>query len=354
MNGKTVVIGMSGGVDSSVAALLLKRQGYHVIGLFMRNWHEEEENGACTAEADYADVRRVAGILDIPYYTVDLSRAYQDRVFQLFLDEYQKGRTPNPDVLCNREIKFGPFKEYAAKLGADYIATGHYAGTLEQNGKTYLTRAKDENKDQTYFLNQLTNEQIQNVLFPLADLDKPTVRALAKENGLATAEKKDSTGICFIGERDFRKFLASYIPMKDGDILTLDGKKVGTHQGVFYYTVGQRKGFGVGGGGNGEPYYIVKKDVANNILYVNQGECDALYSNELTAERFNFITDKITDGMRVTARIRHRQPLVAATAYLTDEDTVRVVFDEPVRAVAPGQYAVLYKDRICLGGGVIR
>lgn len=345
---------MSGGVDSSVAAVLLKEAGYEVIGLFMRNWHESDEDGACTAEADYTDVRRVAGMLDIPYYTMDFSREYQDRVFRLFVEEYKKGRTPNPDVLCNREIKFGPFKDFAMKLGADLIATGHYAGVKTEQGKTYLLRAKDENKDQTYFLNQLTMAQLENVLFPLAELEKPEVRAIAQANGLATAEKKDSTGICFIGERDFRAFLASYIPMKEGDIKTMDGKTVGRHNGVFYYTIGQRKGFGLGGAGNGQPYYVVAKDVERNILYVNQGECDALYATELTTEPFHCITDAIDAPKRVSARIRHRQPLVAATAHPLADGGMRVVFDEKVRAVAPGQYCVLYDGRVCLGGGVIK
>ncbi|MFI3229247.1 MAG: tRNA 2-thiouridine(34) synthase MnmA [Bacillota bacterium] len=351
---KRVVVGMSGGVDSSVAALLLKEQGYEVIGLFMRNWHEEDDSGACTAEADYTDVRRVANILDIPYYTIDLSREYQDRVFSLFLDEYKKGRTPNPDVLCNREIKFGPFKAFAEKLGADYIATGHYAGTEVIDGLTYLTRAEDDNKDQTYFLNQLKMEQIENVLFPLAGISKPEVRRIALENNLATATKKDSTGICFIGERDFRKFLSQYLPMKQGEIRTLDDKVVGTHDGVFYYTIGQRKGFGLGGGGNGQPYYIIKKDVARNILYVNQGECAELFAEKIIADDFNFITKTLIEPTAVQCRIRHRQPLVNATATPLANNSVEINFDTPVRGVASGQYAVLYSGNICIGGGVIR
>jgi len=354
MKTKKVVIGMSGGVDSSVAALLLKEQGYEVIGLFMRNWHEEDASGACTAEEDYADVRRVASILDIPYYTIDFSKEYQERVFRLFLDEYKKGRTPNPDVLCNREIKFGPFKDFAVKLGADYIATGHYAGLRTENARPVLYRAKDENKDQTYFLNQLTAGQLENVLFPLAEIEKPEVRKIAQANNLATAEKKDSTGICFIGERDFRKFLMEYLPMKEGDIKTLDGKTVGRHKGVFYYTIGQRKGFGLGGAGNGEPYYIIDKDIYHNILYVNQGECSALFKQELIAENFNFIHRTIQNGERVLARTRHRQELIPATATLLDDSTVHLLFDTPVRAVTPGQYAVIYNGRDCIGGGVIQ
>ena len=222
---KTVVVGMSGGVDSSVCALLLKEQGYRVIGLFMKNWEETDGNGACTAEEDYSDVVRVCGLLQIPYFTVDFSKEYMERVFSYFLAEYKAGRTPNPDVLCNREIKFGPFKRYAKELGADFIATGHYCGISHENGVHRLLKAKDANKDQTYFLNQLSQEQLEGVLFPLADLDKQEVRKIAEENGLSTAKKKDSTGICFIGERNFRKFLQEYLPAQKGKILTLDAKR---------------------------------------------------------------------------------------------------------------------------------
>lgn len=352
MVNKKVVVGMSGGVDSSVAALILKEQGYDVTGLFMRNWHEEDD-GVCTAEIDYTDVRRVSAVLDIPYYTVDLSRDYSDRVFSYFLDEYNKGRTPNPDVLCNREIKFGPFKEYADKLGAEFVATGHYAGTLKKDGLTFLTRAKDENKDQTYFLNQLKSDKLENVLFPLENLTKPEVRTIAEKYGLPTASKKDSTGICFIGERNFREFLSNYLPMRPGLIKSLDGKTLGEHKGVFFYTVGQRKGFGLGGAGNGQPYYVVYKDISNNILYVNQGDCPELHTKRITLENFNAITLPLTDNMRVSARIRHRQPLVDATVYIKDDGKVDIEFDTSVRAATPGQYAVLYDNRICLGGGVI-
>lgn len=352
---KTVVIGMSGGVDSSVAALLLKEQGYDVIGLFMNNWKETDPNGCCTAEEDYTDVRRVANLIGIPYYTVDFSQNYWDNVFRLFVEEYKKGRTPNPDVLCNKEIKFGAFREQAAKIGADYIATGHYCGVKRENGRTYLTRAVDENKDQTYFLNQVTEEQISNAMFPLEKITKPEVRAIAEKYGLATAKKKDSTGICFIGERNFRNFLSKYIPMKEGDIMTLDGKVVGRHNGVYYYTVGQHKGFGLGGvkgENNAEPWYIVKKDVKNNILYVNQGEPEELYSKVLTTEGFNFITEDIADGKEVEARIRHRQPLQKAKFFHT-ETGARVEFFDKQRAVAPGQYCVVYDGNVCVGGGVI-
>ena len=273
MEQKTVVVGMSGGVDSSVAALLLKRQGFQVIGLFMRNWEESDESGACTAEEDYADVERVCGTLGIPYYTVDFSRAYMERVFSHFLAEYRAGRTPNPDVLCNREIKFGPFKEYAKALGADYIATGHYCGISHEGDVHRLLKAKDANKDQTYFLNQVTQAQLANVLFPLGDLTKAEVRAIAAENGLATAKKKDSTGICFIGERNFRKFLRQYLPAQPGAIETLDGERVGEHIGLMYYTLGQRRGLDLGGRhGEEGRWFVVKKDLARNVLVVSHGD----------------------------------------------------------------------------------
>ncbi len=354
--GKTVVVGMSGGVDSSVSALLLKEAGYDVIGLFMHNWQETDDNGCCTAEEDYTDVRRVCNAIGIPYYSVDFSKQYYENVFELFLKEYSLGRTPNPDVLCNKEIKFGVFREQALKLGADYVATGHYADILKKDGRTFLARSADENKDQTYFLNQVTEKQIENVIFPLAKFaDKTAVRKIAEEYGLITAKKKDSTGICFIGERNFRKFLSQYIPMKEGEIRTLDGKVVGTHKGVFYYTVGQHKGFGLGGVAgtkNDSPWYIIKKDVLNNVLYVNQGETPDLYSTELLTEGFNFITEKISDGP-VTARIRHRQPLQEAKVRFDDQNNALVSFKDKQRAITPGQYCVLYQGEICVGGGVI-
>lgn len=350
---KKVVVGMSGGVDSSVAAHLLIEQGYEVVGLFMRNWHEEDESGHCTAEEDFRDVRRVSAILGIPYYVVDFSEEYTNRVFNHFVEEYKHGRTPNPDVLCNREIKFDAFAGFARSFGADYIATGHYARLETKNGLNYLMQAIDKNKDQTYFLNQLKNEQLNNVLFPLGNIVKKEVRAIAKSRGLKTADKKDSTGICFIGERRFREFLSEYIPMQKGDIVTLDGKKVGEHRGVFYYTIGQRKGLGVGGGGNGEPYFVVKKDIVNNILYVSQGECEALFSKEIEVENFNFIPKPMLDGeYDVNCRIRHRQPLQKAKAVFKDKK-LRLIFDEKQRAATVGQYAVLYRGDYCIGGGVI-
>lgn len=349
-----VVVGMSGGVDSSVAALLLKQQGYDVIGLFMTNWEETDENGCCTAEDDYKDVMRVCAKLDIPYYSVNFAKEYMDNVFKHFIDEYKKGRTPNPDVLCNREIKFKPFLDYAFQIGADYVATGHYAKVEHKDGVSKLLLAKDQNKDQTYFLNQLSEKQIEKVLFPLGDLDKPEVRKIAEEYGLVTADKKDSTGVCFIGERNFRQFLANYIPMKEGNIVDLEGKVVGKHNGVYYYTVGQRKGLGIGGGGNGERWFVVDKNIVTNELIVSQGEPDILFSNGLEIDEFNFISFKPTNEFRVRARIRHRQPLQDATVYYDDKTgTMRVMFDNKQRAIAVGQYAVLYVGEQCIGGGVI-
>ena len=266
---ETVVVGLSGGVDSSVAALLLKEQGYRVIGLFMRNWEERDGQGACIAEEDFEDVKRVSDLLGIPYYTVDFSKEYMDRVFSYFLREYAAGRTPNPDVLCNREIKFGPFKEYARALGADFIATGHYCGISHEGGVHRLLKAKDSGKDQTYFLCHLTQAQLEGVLFPLADLDKEEVREIALRRRLPTAKKRDSTGICFIGERNFREFLKNYFPAQPGRILTLSGEEVGRHMGLMYYTLGQRRGLDLGGRkGEEGRWFVVKKDLAENILYV--------------------------------------------------------------------------------------
>ena len=324
---QTVVVGMSGGVDSSVAALLLKEQGYRVVGLFMKNWEES-----------------VCGLLDIPYYTVNFAKEYMDRVFSYFLAEYAAGRTPNPDVLCNREIKFGPFKEYAKKLGADLIATGHYCGISHEGGVHRLLKAKDAGKDQTYFLNQLSQEQLSGVLFPLAG-----------RNGLATAKKKDSTGICFIGERNFRKFLQTYLPAKRGKILSLAGEEVGEHVGLMYYTLGQRRGLDLGGRkGEEGRWFVVKKDLEHNVLYVSHGDESPLYSNACTVEGMNFIPFPPDRAEFVCkAKFRYRQGEQGVRVKRTGETSLEIVFDEPQRAVTEGQYAVLYDDTQCLGGGVI-
>lgn len=353
---ETVVCGMSGGVDSSVAAMLLKEKGYNVIGVFMKNWEETSDDGSCTAEEDYYDVKRVCTKIGIPYYTVNYSKEYYDRVFENFLEEYKKGRTPNPDVLCNREIKFGPFLEFAEKIGADYIATGHYAKTLHENGKTYLLKAKDLNKDQSYFLNQLSQSQLEKVLFPLSEIEKPEVRKLAEKYGFINAKKKDSTGICFIGERNFRNFLKNYLGTKEGEIWSTDGRKLGKHIGLSYYTIGQRKGLNIGGrnDGNGLPYFVVKKDLENNRLIVSQGEKDCLFSNGLISYKINWIPEMPKEKkFDCNAKFRYRQPDQAVSVEILDNGNVKVLFKEKQRAVTPGQFVVFYLGDYCLGGGVI-
>ena len=353
---KTVVVGMSGGVDSSVAAMLLKEQGYNVIGLFMLNW-EETEDDCCTAQSDYEDVKRVCTKIGIPYYTINFAKEYMDRVFSYFLEEYKCGRTPNPDVLCNREIKFGPFLEYAKKLGADFIATGHYCDIdHNEDGFHYLLKAVDQNKDQTYFLNQLSQKQLKDVLFPLGKLDKSVVREYAKKYGFVTAEKKDSTGICFIGERNFRKFLKEYLPAKQGDIVDEDGKIVGKHDGVMYYTIGQRRGLNIGGysGGNGDRWFVLEKDVKNNRLIVSQGETDKLFSVGLVSNKVNWIPKTPCEKQfECYAKFRYRQPDQKVKVTLNDDGTVLVNFAEKQRAVTEGQFVVFYNDTMCLGGGII-
>ena len=352
---KTVVVGMSGGVDSSVAALLLKEQGYNVIGLFMNNWEEKDECGACTGEEDFADVRRVGNALGIPYYSVNFAKEYMDRVFSYFLAEYKAGRTPNPDVLCNREIKFKDFKAAAKKLGADYIATGHYCDILHDGDTHYLLKAKDQSKDQTYFLNQLSQDQLDGVLFPLGKLDKKEVRAIAEKHGLATAAKKDSTGICFIGERNFREFLLKYIPAKKGKIMTYDGKVLGEHLGLMYYTIGQRRGLGIGGqaGDDGSRWFVIEKDLKNNILYVAHGAEDKLYSKGLLMKECNWIPRAPEKkDFECTAKFRYRQPEQACTVHIRDGE-IEVEFKEKQRAITEGQFAVFYDGDKCIGGGVI-
>ena len=350
-----VVVGISGGVDSSVAAYLLKQQGHDVIGLFMVNW--EESDGSCTAETDFEDVKRVCSKLGVPYFSVNYAKQYYDRVFTYFLEEHKKGRTPNPDVLCNREIKFGPFLEQAKKLGADMIATGHYAKKIEMDGKFYLAKAADESKDQSYFLNQLSQSQLASVLFPLADIKKSEVRQIAKELGLSTAEKKDSTGICFIGERNFKNFLKNYLPAQPGDIVDLDGNKLGRHDGVMFYTLGQRRGLNIGGqaGRENGRWFVVKKDMQKNQLIVSQGEGEELYSKGLYASGMNFIPEPPKQKQfDCFVKVRYRQPDQKAKVSIIDDEHIKIDFDQPQRAVAPGQFAVLYDENgICLGGGTI-
>lgn len=350
-----IVVGISGGVDSSVAAYLLKKQGHEVIGLFMINW--EEKDGACTAEEDYEDVKRVCNKLGIPYFSVNYSKEYYQRVFQYFLEEYKAGRTPNPDVLCNREIKFGPFLDKAITLGADMIATGHYAKKIEKDGKFYLAKADDHNKDQSYFLNQLSQYQLSKVLFPLAEISKPQVREIAKKLELSTATKKDSTGICFIGERNFKKFLSEFLPAQPGDIVDRQGRVVGKHDGLMYYTLGQRRGLNIGGlkGGNGKRWFVLEKDLQNNRLIVSQGEDDLLFSDGLFATDMNWIPEKPEkEEFECYAKFRYRQPDQKVKVKITGATTIQVDFDQKQRAITPGQFVVLYDSKgICLGGGII-
>ena len=353
---KTVVVGLSGGVDSSVAAYLLKEQGYNVIGLFMLNWEETDENGNCTAEQDFEDVKRVANKIGIPYYTVNYAKEYQERVFSYFLDEYKKGYTPNPDVMCNKEIKFGPFLEHAMRLGADYIATGHYCKRVDREGKVYLYKSHDKNKDQTYFLNQLNHEQLSKTLFPLADIDKEEVRKIASKLGLVTAEKKDSTGICFIGERNFRQFLKNYLPAKKGKIKDLDGNVVGEHDGIMYYTIGQRRGLNLGGknGYKDDRWFVVRKDVTTNTLYVSCGDTSELYSSGCNVTEFNWITDRPVCDFDCYVKLRYRQPDQKVHVRINLDGSLTLDFEEKQRAVTIGQFAVLYaEDGMCYGGGRI-
>jgi len=353
----TIVVGMSGGVDSSVAAKLLKDQGYRVIGLYMHNWDEDDENGACNSAEDFADVKRVCANIGIPYYSVNFAKEYMDRVFKYFLAEYKKGRTPNPDVLCNREIKFGPFLDFAKSIGADMIATGHYADVEEKNGLYYLKKSKDLNKDQTYFLNQLSQEQLKYVMFPLAKIEKPEVRKIAQECDFSTATKKDSTGICFIGERNFKNFLQKYLPAQRGNMVDKrTGEVIGRHDGLMYYTIGQRRGLGIGGrnSGNGDSWFVVEKDLKNNILYVTQGEGEELLSSSLVSHEFNWIPKKPdVSEFDCLAKFRYRQSDQKVHIKINNNDVI-VQFKERQRAITTGQYVVLYDDEgYCLGGGVI-
>ena len=359
-NKKTVVVGLSGGVDSAVSAYLLKQQGYNVIGLFMQNWDSvanQEDNyrsefDVCDAEIDYEAAQAVAKHLDIPLYRKEFIKEYWDNVFQYFLTEYQKNRTPNPDVLCNRHIKFEAFQKYALeKFNCDYIAMGHYAKIKHFDDHSELMLCKDENKDQTYFLCNLTQEQLKRALFPLEDLTKQEVREIAEKVGLPNAKKKDSTGICFIGERDFRKFLSNYLPNQPGDIIDITNNKViGKHDGVMYYTLGQRKGLNLGG--QKEKYFVCKKDIENKIIYVapNSLEEEYLDSTNLVVNEFNWII-KPTNLENIKARFRHRQILQDVEVELKDN---KVIVKYPKQKnVAPGQYCVLYQNGVCLGGGAI-
>ncbi|WP_094517938.1 tRNA 2-thiouridine(34) synthase MnmA [Aerococcus sp. 1KP-2016] len=348
---------MSGGVDSSVTALLLKEQGYDVIGIFMKNWDDTDENGFCTATEDYKDVAAVASQIGIPYYSINFEKEYWEKVFTYFLDEYKRDRTPNPDVMCNKEIKFKAFLDYALELGADYVATGHYAQVeRDEDGKVHMLRGADNNKDQTYFLNQLSQDQLQRVMFPLGHLEKPEVRRIAEEAGLATAKKKDSTGICFIGEKNFKEFLGNYLPAQPGKMIAEDGTVMGDHMGLMYYTIGQRKGLGIGGGGQtDDPWFVVGKDQAQNVLYVGQGfHNDKLYADYLMASDLSFIDDEFTaKSFDCTAKFRYRQKDTQVHVDIFEDGSAKVTFAEPVRAITPGQSVVFYNGAECLGGGTI-
>lgn len=348
-----IVVGMSGGVDSSVAALLLKEQGYDVIGVFMKNWEEQDDNGVCTSESDWRDVREVCDLIGIPYYSVNFAKEYWDRVFSYFLDEYRAGRTPNPDVLCNREIKFRAFLDFAMQLGASRMATGHFVQT---NPQGELLRGSDPNKDQSYFLYMLKQHQLQRAMFPVGHLTKAEVRRIAEEKGLPVSKKKDSTGVCFIGERKFKQFLQTYLPAMPGDMVAPDGQVVGRHDGLMYYTLGQRRGLGIGGCGDGRSWFVIGKDLERNRLLVAQGEDHPmLYSSGSIAGGVTWIGDApIRDGetLQCTAKFRYRQGDQPVEATLQG-DKLHIRSLVPQRAVTPGQSAVLYHGDKCLGGAVV-
>ncbi len=353
-----VIVGMSGGVDSSVSAYLLKQQGYQVAGLFMKNWEEDDDEAYCSAATDLADAQAVCDKLGIELHTINFAAEYWDNVFEHFLSEYKAGRTPNPDILCNKEIKFKAFLEFAAEdLGADFIATGHYVRRRDVDGQCQLLRGLDNNKDQSYFLYTLSHQQVARSLFPIGEMEKPEVRRIAEEIGLITAKKKDSTGICFIGERKFREFLGRYLPAQPGPILTVDGVNVGQHEGLMYHTLGQRKGLGIGGtkSGSEDPWYVVDKDIINNILIVAQGhEHPRLMSTGLIAQQLDWVDRQpLTAPIRCVVKTRYRQEDIPCTVTPIDDNKIEVKFDLPVAAVTPGQSAVFYQDEVCLGGGII-
>jgi len=351
------MVGMSGGVDSSVAALLLLQQGWQVEGLFMKNWEEDDGSEYCTAMADLADARAVCERLGIRLHTANFAAEYWDNVFEHFLAEYQAGRTPNPDILCNREIKFKAFLDYALSLGADFIATGHYARLrVRDNGQSELLKGLDTNKDQSYFLHAVAGEQLGKSLFPLGELEKPAVRALAAKHELATAKKKDSTGICFIGERRFRDFLAQYLPAQPGVIESEDGKPLGRHNGLMYHTIGQRQGLGIGGQKEGSeaPWYVLQKDLTRNVLIVGQGnDHPLLFSSTLYCSHIHWINPiDYKQPLHLCGKVRYRQPDQSCLLKQHAEGW-QVEFEQPQRAVTPGQSVVFYQGERCLGGGVI-
>ncbi|WHI53474.1 tRNA 2-thiouridine(34) synthase MnmA [Microbulbifer sp. MLAF003] len=354
---KRIIVGMSGGVDSSVAAHLLIQQGYQVEGLFMKNWDEDDGTEYCTAKADLADAQAVCEKLGIKLHTANFAAEYWDHVFEYFLAEYKEGRTPNPDILCNREIKFKVFLEYAEVLGADAIATGHYTRRRDIDGRTYLLKGLDGNKDQSYFLHAVGEEEFARSLFPLGELEKPEVRRIAEENGFITHNKKDSTGICFIGERRFKDFLEQYLPAQPGDMETPEGETMGRHAGLMYHTIGQRQGLGIGGvkGAGEEPWYVVGKDLERNVLIVAQGaHHPLLYATGLEASQTHWINAAAPgETFRCQAKTRYRQPDQDCTVHVQENGSLVVAFDEPQRAITPGQSLVLYDGEVCLGGAVI-
>lgn len=363
-----VMLGLSGGVDSAVAAYLLKKAGHEVICCFMRNW-DSITNGdikgnpslngnMCPQEQDYLDACAVAEKLGLPMMRADYIQEYWDNVFTYFLNEYKKARTPNPDVFCNKYIKFGPFLDFAKKNGCDCIAMGHYAKRVDKDGRSYLLKAKDLNKDQSYFLSQISQYQLSSCLFPLGDITKEEVRKIAHELDLETVQdKKDSTGVCFIGERNFKEFLKNYLPANKGNIVDINTNTVlGVHDGVMYYTLGQRKGLGIGGI-NGLPsqgWFVCKKDAVNNILYVASGDEDEhLFSDESLIDSINLFNEKIEDGTHINVKFRYRQKDLGVTVFNNPDGTIRLVHDEPYKAVTPGQICVFYDGDVCLGGGII-
>lgn len=353
-----IFVGMSGGVDSSVAALLLCQQGYEVEGVFMKNWEEDDTDNYCSAAKDVADAQTVCDKLGINLHRVNFASEYWDNVFSHFLSEYRLGRTPNPDILCNSEIKFKAFLDYAKQLGADKIATGHYAAQLLQSDQPQLHKAHDHNKDQSYFLHRLTQEQLQSSLFPLGALQKSEVREIARKAGFVTSEKKDSTGICFIGERRFKEFLSTYLPAHPGDIVTIDGNIIGRHDGLMYHTIGQRQGLQIGGvkESSGEPWYVAGKNIEKNQLIVVQGKNHpALFQQILKADSMHFINDIVNknEPLKCTAKIRYRQEDQPCEVQFLKDNTLSVTFTTPQRAVTPGQSIVFYQNTHCLGGAII-
>ena len=350
-----IMVGLSGGVDSSVAVLLLLEQGYEVEGLFMKNWEEDDKNGQCASEQDLSDASKIAKQLGIKLHHINFSSEYWQEVFEDFITQHKKGNTPNPDVLCNEKIKFKFFLDYAIELGADKIATGHYANIEKLNDTYQLKTAKDTSKDQTYFLYRLNQRQLSLSLFPLGGLDKSFVRTLAIKNHLITANKKDSTGICFIGEKNFRLFLSNYIPIKPGNIIDQSGTIIKQHQGIAFYTIGQRKGLGIGGGfgASGEPWFVADKNIKNNELIVVQGNHPLLYHQQLTANHHHWINAMPVLPLNCQAKIRYRQTAQNCLISLKNKELV-VVFEQKQRAITPGQSIVFYQQDVCLGGAVIK